>query len=241
MYLFTLLLTLQADRTVNEYVFLGPDLRTLHTCGALDAYEIRYNWQIWRLATSLLLNTGFSTWGISSVALLIIGFMAENSKMSIYRMATFYFLCGILGNLFSVSINFDPSVGNMAAIMGLVSGMLGSIIVNWKALSGAGMLRICLIFMMAFLIVILLLLCANKPAAGISWETVSLSSMGGGCLAGIGLGMMLFPYALQRTSPYVKMVRKIGFALTFVFAAILIPVFWLSVEPTPTKWSVPFF
>ena len=196
---------------------------------------------MWRLFTSLLLNTGFSTWGISSVALLVIGFMAENPKMSPVRMGAFYFLAGVLGNLFSVSINNLPSVGNLAAVMGLVSGMLGSIIVNWKALAGAGMMRICLIFMMTFLIVILLLLCANKPAAGIDWETVSLASMGGGCMCGIGLGMMLFPFALQRQSPYVKMIRKIGFAMTFIFAAILIPVFWLSCEPAPTKWSVPFF
>lgn len=60
-------------------------------------------------------------------------------------------------------------------------------------------------------------------------------------MAGIGLGMMLFPYALQRQSPYVKMIRKIGFALTFVYIAIMLPVFWLSVEPTPTKYSVPYF
>ena len=167
--------------------------------------------------------------------------MAENSKMSAVRMGTFYFLAGILGNLFAVCVDFQPSVGNMAAVMGLVSGMLGSIIVNWKALSGAGMLRICLIFMMVFLIVILLLLSANKPAAGIEWESVSMASLGGGCMVGIGLGMMLFPYALQRTSPYVKLIRKIGFGMTFILAAILIPCFWLSVEPTPTKWSVPFF
>lgn len=95
--------------------------------------------------------------------------MAESKKMSPVKMAIFYFLAGILGNLFSAAVNFDPSVGNMAAVMGLVSGMLGSIIVNWKALAGAGMLRICLIFMMVFLIVILLILSANKPAAGIEW------------------------------------------------------------------------
>lgn len=175
------------------------------------------------------------------MALLVIGFMAENPKMSAFRMAIFYFLAGILGNLFSVSVDFTPSVGNMAAVMGLVSGMLGSIIVNWKALAGAGMLRICLIFMMVFLIVILLILSANKPAAGTEWETVSIASLGGGCMVGIGLGMMLFPYALQRDSPYVSMIRKIGFGLTFIYAVILIPVFWMSVEPSPTKWSVPFF
>ena len=43
MYIFTLLMTSQSDKELNEYVFLGPDLRTLHYWGALDAYEIRYN------------------------------------------------------------------------------------------------------------------------------------------------------------------------------------------------------
>lgn len=167
MYLLTLLFTLGADYSLNQFVFLGPDLHTLHSFGALDAYEIRYNYQVWRLATSLVLNTGFSTWAISSVALLIIGFMAENSKMSPYRMAAFYILVGVLGNCFAVCIDFLPSVGNMGAIMGIAAGMLGSVIVNFKALAGAGMLRICLIFMMVFLVVIILILSASKPAAGL--------------------------------------------------------------------------
>ena len=53
-------MTTQADKSLNQYVFLGPDLHTLHKWGALDAYEIRYNWQVWRLFTSLLLSTGFA-------------------------------------------------------------------------------------------------------------------------------------------------------------------------------------
>ena len=60
MYLLSLLMTTQADKSLNQYVFLGPDLHTLHKWGALDAYEIRYNWQVWRLFTSLLLSTGFA-------------------------------------------------------------------------------------------------------------------------------------------------------------------------------------
>ena len=43
-YVLTLLMSLGADRELNRNVFLGPDLKTLHTWGALDAYEIRYNW-----------------------------------------------------------------------------------------------------------------------------------------------------------------------------------------------------
>ena len=104
-YIGTLIMTwVKNDRDLNYYVFLGPDLRVLHTWGALDAYEIRYNYQIWRLFTSLLLSTGFSTYCISSGALMVLGFMVENPKMSASRMALFYFTCGILGNLFSVCV-----------------------------------------------------------------------------------------------------------------------------------------
>jgi hypothetical protein len=42
--------------------------------------------------------------------------------------------------------------------MALTSGLLSSIIVNWKALAGAGMVRVCLIFMTVMLFVLLLLL-----------------------------------------------------------------------------------
>ena len=158
-------------------------------------------------------------------------------------MGVFYFMAGLMGNLFGVCVDFQVSVGNMAAVMGLVSGMLGSVIVNWKVLAGAGYMRICLIFMMVFLIVILLILSASKPAPdGIGdWEAISLASMGGGCMAGLGLGMMLMPYSAQRDSPYVKMIRYIGFAMTFVLLVILIPVFFASVEPTPTFWSIGYF
>ena len=37
--------------------------------------------------------------------------MAESKKMNPVKMAIFYFLAGILGNLFSAAVDFDPSVG----------------------------------------------------------------------------------------------------------------------------------
>jgi len=43
-YIVTLFVTAGSDRELNELVFLGPALRTLHKFGALDAYEIRYNY-----------------------------------------------------------------------------------------------------------------------------------------------------------------------------------------------------
>ena len=174
---------------------------------------------------------------ISSGALLIIGFMVENPKMSPIRMGLFYFAAGILGNLFAICITDDCSVGPMAAIMGMVSGMVSGVIVNWKALQGAGMMRICLIFMMVFIFIILLLISSGSANVGYRWEAISLSGEGGGFMAGFGLGMMLMPYALRRESPFVGMIRKIGLALTFIYAAILIPVFIFSVDPMISIWS----
>jgi len=56
-------------------------------------------------------------------------------------------------------------------------------------------------------------------------------------MAGFGMGMMLMPFAQQRDSPYVKLIRKIGFGLTFIYAVILFPVFFCSVEPKKTLWA----
>ena len=89
---------------------------------------------------------------------MVIGFMIENKKMSATRMALFYFCSGILGNLFSACVQEQLSVGCMPAVMALTSGLLAMVIVNWKALAGAGYMRICLIFMAVMVFVVLLLL-----------------------------------------------------------------------------------
>ena len=172
---------------------------------------------------------------ISSGALLVIGFMVENPKMSAARMAVFYFLAGILGNLFCICVESELSVGSMPAVMALVSGMLGSVIVNWKALHGVGMMRVCIIFMVVMLFVVILLISAQPDAIPHIFKGVSMTAEAGGFMSGIGLGMMMMPYALQRPSPYVKMVRKIGFVLTLIYCAILIPVFFCVVEPS-LRW-----
>ena len=125
----------------------------------------------------------------------------------------------------------------MPAVMGLVGGLISLVIVNWNALKGAGCMRICLIFMIVILFVIVLLL-SSQNDAGIQWEGISMAGEGGGFMAGICLGMMLMPHALQRPSPYVKMVRKIGFALTFIFCAVMFPVFFFAVDTTPTIWAL---
>ena len=157
-YAATLCMMISPQKQLNPNVFLGPDLHTLHAWGALDAWEIRYNFQVWRLMTSLFLNVGFSTFMISSGALMIIGFIVENRKMSPGRLALFYFASGALGNLFAVCVRSEVSVGPMGAIMALTSGLIALVIVNFKALAQAGMLRVCLIFMAVMIFISLLLL-----------------------------------------------------------------------------------
>ena len=234
-YVATLLLTAGPNNGLNEYVFLGPDLGTLHKWGALDAYEIRYNYQIWRLFTSLILSIGFSYYCISSGCLLVIGFIVETKRMSPYRMAILFFGSGILGNLFSICVESEVSVGPMTGIMAWTSALISGIIVNWKLLAGAGMIRICLIFMCVMLFVVLLCLSISYDA-DYDFRQISLTAEAGGFMAGFGMGMMLMPHALQRDNKFVKLVRKIGFAITVVYMAILFPVFYCSVEPRATRW-----
>ena len=56
-------------------------------------------------------------------------------------------------------------------------------------------------------------------------------------MAGIGMGLMLMPHALDRPSPWVRMMRKIGLGLTLILVCILVPVFFCSVDATRTRWS----
>ncbi len=98
------------------------------------------------------------------------------------------------------------------------------------------MMRICIIVMIVVLFVLMLLISVQPDVVGGRFVGVSLTAEAGGFMSGLGVGMMMMPYALQRESPYVKMVRKIGFVYTFVYCAILIPVFYFAVEPAKV-WS----
>lgn len=111
--------------------------------------------------------------------------------------------------------------------MALVSGLLASVIVNWKALHGAGMMRFCLIAMSVMIFVCLLLLSVDQHWIDFfgTWDAISLAGEGGGYMAGICVGMLLMPHALQRNSKHVKLVRMIGAGLTLAYTAILVSVF----------------
>jgi len=81
--------------------------------------------------------------------------------------------------------------------MALISGMLGTVIVNFKALKGAGMMRVILIFMLVILFVLMLMLSSSQhDAVPRVFVGVSIAAEAGGLLAGLFLGMMLMPYSL---------------------------------------------
>ena len=52
-YILTLFMMVSPNKNLNSLVFLGPDPATLEKWGALNAYKIRYDFEIWRLFTSL--------------------------------------------------------------------------------------------------------------------------------------------------------------------------------------------
>ena len=166
-YLVSLILTTtQSDRHMNDLVFLGPDLRTLNALGCLNPWEIHQNYQVWRLFTTLFLSVGLSNYAISSVALMIVGFMIESTRVGVVRMALFYFICGGVASIFSALVSSELSCGNFSSVMALVSGMLALVIRNWKALHGAGPMRICLIFIIVIIFIIVLIGTASSISPG---------------------------------------------------------------------------
>merc|ERR1712046_23718 len=82
-YLSTLSATIfLGDYMLNNKVFMGPDSSLLIKLGCLDRDKIYFNYQWYRLLTSLFLAPGFQFYVINSVVLMIIGFMVENRKMT---------------------------------------------------------------------------------------------------------------------------------------------------------------
>ena len=73
-------------------------------------------------------------------------------------MAIFYFAAGFMGNLFAGCVESELSAGNNPAVMAISGGLASMVIINWKHLEGAGMLRICLMFMTVILFIFMLIL-----------------------------------------------------------------------------------
>lgn len=124
------------NANLNSYLFLGVNPAFLNTLQAMNPYEVRYNYQLWRPFTSLLLTPSLQQWGYSTAYLLIFGCMLHATKMSFVRMCAFWFICGGIGNWFGSVCNSEGplTVGSNPGNFALWGGVIACFIVNWKKL-----------------------------------------------------------------------------------------------------------
>lgn len=218
---------------------MGPDTELLNKMGALNQYKIHQDYQVWRLVTSLFLTCGFLTYGINTVLTFILGFMVENRKVSVGRMALLYFSVGVLVNIFTVTCEYKLSCGNIGVLSGLCFALLALTIINWTPLGGMmnGMFRIILIFVSIIFFLFVLML-SFQSDADINFKQASTISVAGGIFSGLFVGMLLMPYALNRPSPYVSLIRKLGLGFIVVELIVLIPVFIWAINVTPTQFAI---
>lgn len=99
-----------SNTSLYSIEFLGPDPTYLNTLQAMNPYEVRYNYQLWRPFTSLFLTSGFRQYAFSTAYLLVFGFMLQASKMKFMTMLAFYLICGATGNIFGSLCNPDGSL-----------------------------------------------------------------------------------------------------------------------------------
>lgn len=136
-YLFVLIsVPIFSNTSLYSIEFLGPDPSYLNTLQAMNPYEVRYNYQLWRPFTSLFLTSGFRQYAFTTAYLLVFGFMLQASKIKFLPMLAFYLICGATGNFFGAICNSSGSLfeGAQPACFAMFSGLLACFIVNWKAL-----------------------------------------------------------------------------------------------------------
>jgi len=72
--------------------------------------------------------------------------------MGPFKLGILYIVSGVGGIVFSCCCNSSISVGASTAIFGLLGGLLGMVIVNWKALDRSPEMRCCLIVMIVVIV-----------------------------------------------------------------------------------------
>jgi len=82
---FATLITVFIEGSLYEFIFLGPKPAFLNTVQAMNPYEVRHNYQLWRPITSLFLTAGFYEYAIMTAYLLLFGFMLQATGMSFFR------------------------------------------------------------------------------------------------------------------------------------------------------------
>lgn len=189
--------------------FLQPNINVLNQLGMRNTYEM-YKGQIWRFLTPLILHANLLHI-FSNVCIQLMMVQLETS-IGTKRIIGLYFISGIGGILFSSLINDSLSVGASTAIMGLVAGYLGYVVLNWDALARFGFMRCCIVVQIIFMILI-----TFTVGIGFSANVDNYGHLGG-LLMGFFGSIMLIKPALNRS--YEKKLRFMGGIVVFGFFVI---------------------
>lgn len=204
----------------NNSEFLQPNLNVLNALGMRNTYEMSKG-QVWRFLTPLILHANLLHI-FSNVCIQLIMVQLETS-IGTKRTIGLYFISGIGGILFSSLINDHLSVGASTAIMGLVAGYLGYVMLNWDALARFGFLRCMILFQIIFMILITFMV-------GIGFAS-NVDNYGhlGGLLLGFFGSIMLIKPILNRN--YEKNLRIIASFIVVAFFLIGFICFYTTRNP----------
>ena len=214
--LFIITLAIEGIYTPGE--FLQVNSTGIISTFAQDSYQIRVNYQYYRLLTACFFHLSFSHIVMNTFSLLIWGSIIETFVGTpIYIII--YLFSGIAGNLMSAVVHMNEhtlSVGASGCIMGITATLVGVLILNWMAMS-EGQLRESrgMLTCMVIMIVIFTLMFTIMPSTSNSTtsRTDNYAHLGG-FLGGLFLSMAIGKIFGRADGPYEKKVRYIGYGLS---------------------------
>ena len=201
-YIITLIPNGLSDKELNYY-FLPPNEKTLYDFGNLNGYEMRTKpVQFYRLITHNFLHAHFEHVFSNNFCIIIFGTMLEY-LIGTWRYIIIYCISGILGGLFSVLIRPDvSSVGASICCYGLIGGLLGFDMINWRELTKIyGIRNKCLILMFPILMIIftLPLMFSTTQGSGIdSSDRINVI----GHIGGLIFGLLLIFFMIKPKSEF---------------------------------------
>jgi rhomboid protease GluP len=175
------------------------------------------------LITAIGLHLHFLHLALNLLATLILCSRIEQTYRVWYTML-FYFLSGIMGNIFSDCVNtnvFRVAVGASTALYGLVGVLLGYIVINWAGLAFMPAAHKCRLVMVVVMMLLFSIFFINTGAS----ENVDYYGHLGGFLGGLWLAGI--PPSILNNSRE-KMLRGVAIGLFCVQALICFLVFYLG-------------
>ena len=205
-------------------LFLNFKLKTLIKFGTLYPHSIKYNFEPWRLFTSLFISSTFIDLISSIIAIIIISSLFEKI-LKRKNLIIFFIFTGIFGNLFEILISDIPSQGCYQCIFGLIAGGIAFTIIEWDAspfIHTDFFRRILLVIGLFLLAIMLLCLLSNEVRTANNFFSFFI---------GIFLGFSVFKPSNSALTKFNRIAKILStFILLFIFLAFFIG-FYLFRKP----------